>query len=121
VSHTFKIKEKYGLKFEAPLGGEIRRGKVFSLTDAGQDAAAHLLLRAAGDEGTNTWPRPRLLQDLMTTGNLQQGVIPLTGGITARTSVPSFVRSKQSRFTGCTLSISVDAKSTRRHDSPGLL
>lgn len=38
------------LRTMTPLGGEIRKGKVYSLTDAGRDAARQLLLGAATDD-----------------------------------------------------------------------
>ncbi len=37
------------LRTMTPLGGEIRKGKVYSLTDSGRDAARQLLLGASGD------------------------------------------------------------------------
>ena len=40
------------LRSMTPLGGEIRKGKLYELTDAGRDAAKQLLLGAATDEPT---------------------------------------------------------------------
>lgn len=40
------------LRSMTPLGGEIRRGKVYELTDAGRDAAKQLLLGAPGEDPT---------------------------------------------------------------------
>src|SRR5881296_2553715 len=38
------------LRSMLPLAAEIRRGKIYSLTDAGRDAARQLLLEAAADD-----------------------------------------------------------------------
>ena len=40
------------LRSMTPLGGEIRKGKVYELTDAGRDAAKQLLLGSTNDEPT---------------------------------------------------------------------
>jgi len=78
------------LRSMTPLTGEIRKTRLFSLTDAGRDAARQLLLAAAGDDPT--LQIVRLLEGRPLTGSYLQKKVPKAAVILRSLQKKGFVQ-----------------------------